>query len=261
MLSMKCCDDSFLKEHGALDKLPYSHFVSVPLALGNASDATKAMQKFQQEVLTIQESSESSLGIERSLFSQPAQLHCTLLMLKLYSNKALQLAVRALRNTDESLKSIAEALREKHGEQFKETRIAGLEYMNDDPENVHVLYGQLHGPGSQVLDQYWRTLIQEYLKKSLTSEEELRRQRMVLPDGSFSPKLHVTLLNTRRRSEDGEDRQAFDARPLLQHWGSHVDSESYLREIWTSKLSTVQLSARGMFDENKYFYSEFTIQL
>eukprot|EP01138_Halocafeteria_seosinensis_P015280 gb/GECG01015596.1/.p1 GENE.gb/GECG01015596.1/~~gb/GECG01015596.1/.p1 ORF type:complete len:402 (+),score=60.18 gb/GECG01015596.1/:1-1206(+) len=236
----------FLKEQGAIDKLPYSHFVSVPLALGNVSDASNAMQKFQQEVLSIQESAEDSFGIESSLFTQPAQLHCTLLMLKIYSNKALQLAVRALRNTNGTLKDIARELRETFGEQYRETNIAGLEYMNDDPQNVHVLYGQLHGHGAQLLDRYWRSLIREYLNNSLTSEEELRRQRMILPDGSFSPKLHVTLLNTRRRGEEGADRQPFDARPLLQHWGSHVDSKKLFTRHLVYSVVNGALVSKGI---------------
>ena len=219
------------------------------------------MAMFKEEVLTLQESLDTSLQIEESLFTQVNQLHCTLLMLKIYSNKCLQLSVKALRNAHHAFTPTREELQQKYGEDYKRVKIAGLEYMNDDPENVHVLYGQLHGPGEELLKALSTCLVNEFLRNNLTSDEELHKQRLTQPDGTLAPKLHITLLNSRRRSGDTKERQSFNAIPLLQRWGSHVDEEYSLKEIWETKFDSVHLSSRGIFDEDQYFYAEFTVSI
>lgn len=115
-------------------------------------------------------------------------------------------------------------------------------------------------------------------------DAELVRQRLLLQDGTLSPKLHVTLLNTKlRRSggpapvvvlakpsrvksaaeaalaegapeeEDSEagggyvDRVPLDARPLLARWG-----EAHIAD---APFSQVHLSARGKFAPGGYYRS------
>lgn len=157
---------------------------------------------------------------------------------------------------------------------------------NDDPAAVHVLYGKLvPSAGTRAIEAFVVTQLLPALKAaSLIDDDELRKQRMLLTDGSIQPKLHVTLINTKLRKnaptidiklasqpkshaeaalaeamasdilddEGGkfskgprDDRVPVDARPIFAKFGD--------RHIATAEIRDIHLSARGKFASNGYY--------
>merc|ERR1712066_173945 len=111
-----------------------------------------------------------------------------------------------------------------------EFSIEGLEIMNDDPADVDVLYGKVRDD-SGILQRIVDDLVEEFVNSGLMRREHDR------------VKLHVTLLNTLFRRDQGDpgdrdtkQRESFDGRSLLERF-----SEARLGQV---ELSEVHLSQR-----------------
>jgi len=81
--------------------------------------------------------------------------------------------------------------------------MGGLEIMNDDPSNTHVVFIDVNRDRARLhLESILFTLQRELGAVGLLDERE--RQRMFLVDNTFAPKFHATVMNTRlRRSTRG----------------------------------------------------------
>lgn len=214
--------------------LPYTHFVNIPLNLGDIPDAARA---FRAAVLSSPWAEECR--VEQDIFFEPGHLHLTLAMLKLYSDerrhKAKLLvdevgaAVRAILSEDISGRGIRVAVK-------------GLEYMNDDPSEVDVLYVQVNELGVEAesggkLARVCKAVVDIYGAAGLLLERDDR-----------PVKLHATLMNTRlRRSANkeaaavsGGTRVSFDAKKIFEE---HKDLD-----FGEWDLEAVHLSKRGEFD-------------
>lgn len=133
-------------------------------------------------------------------------------------------------------------------------RVAGVEYMNDDPSEVHVLYGRVVCEPLQLIAEQ---IVDVFVKHGL-----MRRQHEQV-------KLHVTLINSRFRNNSGdlydEDetttkagtgsgqpanasrRQGFDARQILEQFGSYDFGKQSLTEIHLSRRFTTSCET-GFYD-------------
>jgi hypothetical protein len=160
---------------------------------------------------------------------------------------------------------------------------------------VHVLYAKLDsGAATRAIEAFVVNHLLPALKAvNLIDDDELRKQRMLFPDGSIQPKLHVTLINTKLRrtgpavdvklaasrqkshaeaalaeatggdildDEGGKaskvpsgDRVPVDCRPILTKFGD--------RHIATAEIRDVHLSARGKFASNGYYPAVVILKL
>lgn len=201
--------------HGAVQAMDYTHFFSLPLG-----GAAEAFDRWRRRVLSDAESSATGAIGElcEEVFVSGRQLHVTLLMLKLPDAAAVDVAATLLRDAASDVQAIlAPHLSASRGAGATGSGAAatgvpvavkGLEYMNDDPSAVHVLYGKIAAAGPakpsggdvlRALEEVCKALVQRAIDAGLVDDDELRRQHMLASDGTVSPKLHVTLINSRLR--------------------------------------------------------------
>ncbi|GLC38173.1 hypothetical protein PLESTB_001091700 [Pleodorina starrii] len=232
--------------------LDYNFFISLPLA---SPAAVRQFEAFRRAVLTDPRVAPpgSGSGLEESIFMRPQHLHLTLVMLKLYSDQKRHEAQQLLAR----LRGPVAALL---GEAPLKVHLQGLEYMNDDPAAMHVLYLKVQdmGPGNR-LEALCDLVVDDFAKAGL-----------LLPQDERKVKLHATVINTRyrKRSPQGaggggggaaagpagggggpmgrrEERQPFDGRALLQEHGR--------LDLGIHTLEALHLSKRGVYGEDGYY--------
>ncbi|PNF20325.1 Activating signal cointegrator 1 complex subunit 1 [Cryptotermes secundus] len=186
----------------ARQKQQFTHFLSIPMV---GDSIKKRFMIFKEEVLDI---CKNSHGIDASIFQVPEKLHLTLGTLVIMDTNDREKAARTLAECKESI--ITPLLKNR----ALVVCMAGVEYMNDDPAEVDVLYGKVHvKDGSRMLQEVADGVIDHFCSKGLM---EKRYERV---------KLHVTLMNTLFRSDDAESemsrrkqkhRETFDATNILK---------------------------------------------
>jgi len=223
----------------AIPSLPYTHFLSIPL---NDPQLQKKLHTLYTDITS---RCGSIQGLDKTILVDPAQFHLTILMLKLYTQDALTKASKLLKESSKKLYDMV-------GSRTVVMHLQGLEYMNDDPHAVDVLYVKVHPvDGSQRLADVCKYLVDVFSMANLISPQDR------------DVKLHATLINTRYRQESNIDnnkedankysRQSIDATPILQNFGE-VDLGTY-------RVGGVHLSHRGRFDNNGYWTSIESVAL
>merc|ERR1712166_21214 len=183
------------------DRADFTHFINVPLADGS----TKAqLVAFSQQVAA---TCGDSQGFDPSLCVQPNRLHLTLVMLKLMTEAEVKAAVAALRGCQAS---VNELLMASGG---LTVSLTGLEYMNDDPAQVDVLYIKVGRAGATV-KAICDTIAAAMLAAGVLSQPQMDQQRL------SNIKLHATLMNSKYRANSGAGgRETFDATRILELFG------------------------------------------
>uniref|UniRef100_UPI0035901D80 activating signal cointegrator 1 complex subunit 1 isoform X2 n=1 Tax=Myxine glutinosa TaxID=7769 RepID=UPI0035901D80 len=192
----------------ARKRQPATHFLSLPMA-------TPALQEafcsFQKDVLS---NCSECKGVDSTIFQRPNRLHLTLGVLTLLSPREMEQAIKCLNATAPLIRDIV-------GDDPLSVSICGVEYMNDDPAMVDVLYGKVRTKdGSDRLQQLANELVSHFSSIGF------------LKNDFEQVKLHVTLLNTtfRKKVAQGvgsktskveerhcfKDRESFDARQILK---------------------------------------------
>uniref|UniRef100_A0A8C4QV89 K Homology domain-containing protein n=1 Tax=Eptatretus burgeri TaxID=7764 RepID=A0A8C4QV89_EPTBU len=214
----------------ARKRLPATHFMSVPLA-------TPAFQEafctFQRDVLS---NCSECRGMDSTIFQRPHRLHLTLCVLTLLSPHEVEQAVAHLNATAPLIRDIV-------GDEPLSVSICGVEYMNDDPAMVDILYGKVHTKdGSDRLQQLANGLVSHF------------SNTVFLKKDYEQVKLHLTLLNTtfRKKVVQGadsktskveerrgfKDRESFDACKILKLYAEHPFGEMVLNEVHISERHT-----------------------
>ncbi|GIL50546.1 hypothetical protein Vafri_6716 [Volvox africanus] len=188
---------------------------------------------------------------------RPQHLHLTLLMLKLYSDQKRHEAQQLLARLQGPVATLL-------GAGPVKVHLQGLEYMNDDPGAMHVMYLRVQdmGPGNR-LEALCDLVVEEFARAGL-----------LLPQDERKVKLHATILNTRyrkrpqaseavggsgRRGEGPagaagagsgptsrrEERQPFDGRALLEEHGR--------LDLGIHTIQALHLSQRGAYGEDGYY--------
>jgi len=231
----------------ARQRQPFTHFISIPF---NSEDIQKNFNDFKQSVL---EECSGSRGVDASIFQAAERLHLTVGMLVSLSNGERTLAKETLEKCKEEV-----IIPHLEGVKFPlKARLENLNYMNDDPSEVHVLYGNvaLSGCDLDMLQTLANKIVDYFVLKN------------VMPKKQYDAvKLHVTLMNTRYRSKDDENggemngvsngngaskvggfygrngennnydkRESFDARQILEKFHNYDFGEQLLNEMHISQ--------------------------
>ncbi|XP_072229374.1 activating signal cointegrator 1 complex subunit 1 [Leuresthes tenuis] len=219
-------------------KQPFTHFLSFPL---NDSKIKEGFLRFKDEVL--QQCSQDH-GVEESIFQNPAKLHLTVGTLALLNDTEVRKACEHLQECLSSIRDITE------GKPLV-LEVTGIEYMNDDPAMVDVLYAKVKVKDrSDKLQMIADRLVEHFVSAGLMAREWDR------------VKLHGTVMNTLFRKDSTvedmgggrqttNEREAFDARNILKKFASYCFGDF--------ELNTVQLSQRYSTDCTGYYTSAGSI--
>ncbi|KAM4702553.1 activating signal cointegrator 1 complex subunit 1 [Rhinophrynus dorsalis] len=219
-------------------KQPFTHFLSFSL---NQPEIQEKFLLFKEEVLA---KCSKDRGVESTIFQNPAKLHLTIGTLVLLSEKEVKQACDLLQKCkEEFLYKIA-------GGKPLQLKVEGIEYMNDDPAMVDVLYAKVEmQDGSERLQLLADRLMQRFVSSGLMLKEWDR------------VKLHATVMNTLFRRDPlaeerssvslgkpaQRERESFDARNVLK-----LFDKFYFGEL---DLNTVHLSQRFSADNSGYYSS------
>ncbi|XP_062522115.1 activating signal cointegrator 1 complex subunit 1-like isoform X1 [Corticium candelabrum] len=210
----------------------WTHFLSIPL---NTTSIMKQFEQFKEAVMT---TCAHAQGLDSSIFQNPHKLHLTIGVLKLCSHeeeeKACDLLSECSRTVVKSELCGRPAI----------IQIQGLEYMNDDPSAVDVLYGKVSlADGSDRLQCLVDQLVKHFTDAGLMQQDYTHIMQREYGD----VKMHVTLMNTKLRKEqqrlEAESsrthrrkyRESFDAIQIFQEFGQFQFGEAQLKSIHLSE--------------------------
>ncbi|XP_034563374.1 activating signal cointegrator 1 complex subunit 1 [Notolabrus celidotus] len=222
-------------------KQPFTHFLSFPL---KDPKVQEGFLTFKEEVL---KQCAEDHGVDQSIFQNPAKLHLTIGTLALLNDMEVRKACEHLQECQNFIRDITE------GKPLP-LEVKGIEYMNDDPAMVDVLYAKVNAKDkSDKLQVIADRLVEHFVSAGLMVREWDR------------VKLHGTVMNTLfRKDSTVEDaggtgrqtvgeREAFDARNVLKKFGTY--------HFGDFELNTILLSQRYSTDCTGYYSSAGSITL
>ena len=197
------------------------------------------------------ETLEDVSGLDETIFQTETLLHLTVGTMALLDQRERNLARDILMDCKENI--IQPLLLDK----TLEFSIEGLEIMNDDPAAVDVLYGKIQddsGALQRIVDGLGEMcvplhcnltdclLVEEFVQSGLMRREHDR------------VKLHVTLLNTLFRREQGDlgdtdrkERESFDGRLLLERFSKVGLGQVELTEVHLSQRRAGRRTNAGYY--------------
>eukprot|EP00002_Diphylleia_rotans_P027967 TRINITY_DN5630_c0_g1_i6.p1 TRINITY_DN5630_c0_g1~~TRINITY_DN5630_c0_g1_i6.p1 ORF type:complete len:316 (-),score=66.41 TRINITY_DN5630_c0_g1_i6:16-963(-) len=203
---------------------PVTHFISIPLLGAELQENTR---KLYDEMW---KSCRNVDGFDRSLFLDTEHLHLTITVLKLFSEDDIQRASAVLKTLQGYLSMFM-------GKEPPRILLKGLEYMNDDPSKVDVLYAQVQD-------------LSEGRKLKRICDETIRHfQEANLFVDERDLKIHATILNTAYRARQGSERIPFDARPILEQFGDYYLGSVPIHEMILAKRGDFEIVAKCRFSE------------
>ncbi|XP_076809627.1 activating signal cointegrator 1 complex subunit 1-like [Clavelina lepadiformis] len=206
-------------------KQPFTHFISIPLT----SESVKAgFQDFKNKVL---QDFSKERGIDESIFQKPLKLHLTICTLVLLNESEINHAKEIFQKCQH------EILSEMCNGVPLEISVEGLEYMNDDPGAVDVLYAKVQCLDDSERLQVIAKRIAETFAAAGLSEKQYDRV-----------KLHGTLMNTifrrngkERDNRNRKSRESFNASPILLNLQDFKFGQATFHEVHLSqRLTTAQ---------------------
>ncbi|KAM9326479.1 activating signal cointegrator 1 complex subunit 1 [Gastrophryne carolinensis] len=219
-------------------KQPFTHFLSFAL------NQPKIQERFLQFKEVVLAKCSKDRGVESTIFQNPAKLHLTIGTLVLLNENEVEQACQLLQKCkDEFLDNIAA------GKPMR-VSVSGIEYMNDDPAMVDILYAKVEmKDGSERLQLIVDRLMQRFVSSGLMLKEWDR------------VKLHATVMNTLFRKDPlaeeripvasgrpgQRERESFDGRNILK-----LFEKFYFGEL---DLDIVHLSQRFSSDSSGYYTS------
>lgn len=202
----------------ARGKQPFTHFLSIP---ATSETIQNSLYEFRDDVLR---NCGDSRGIDETIFQNPAKLHLTIGTLVLLSEGERWKAAEILRTSKEELMS------QILNKSPLTVSVDGIEYMNDDPGEVDVLYAKIADPTGKL-----QALSERLVDKFRSAGLMLNQFEKV--------KLHITLMNTlfRRDAEELFDehqstkRESFDAREVLRMFSDYTFGKMEVTEVHMSQ--------------------------
>lgn len=207
----------------ARNQKPFTHLITFPLKF------EQLKHKFKEFIDLVLANCSQDRGVHETIFQLPNKLHLTINICTILSEFEVDSAANLL---EKCKKSFIEDLLE--GKKLK-VQIKGLEYMNDDPAQVDVLY-------AKVSDADFGNVLQNIADGIMTT----------FVDSNFAKKqydrvkLHATVMNSLRRVDQSVDtdfedkiekrkkRESFDCRNILKLFGDFDFGTYVLEEIHLS---------------------------
>ncbi|CAI9267519.1 unnamed protein product [Lactuca saligna] len=174
----------------------------------------------------------SELGIDKSIFIKPKTFHLTVLMLKLWNKERVDAAVKIFEGIEGE---IMDAL---NGQPVS-IKLKGLDCMRGSLAKARVLYAPVEVIGGEDrLLQACKVITEAFTKGGLVLEKDAKQ----------TLKLHATVMNARhrKRTKTTKKYDSFDARGVMEKYGSEEWGEYLIREV--------HLSQRFVFDEDGYYH-------
>lgn len=217
-----------------------THFICLP---ANTPSIQDSFNNFRDTVLKLAAATKSSDfdGVELSVFHKSSTLHFTLVTLVLADEAEVARANDILKSFCDSSEG-----RLLFSSGPLQLTLKGLEYMNDDPSSVHVLYAKVADtPEFQRFQRISDALHALFTKHNLISKTHSQ---------DVSVKLHMTLMNSRLKAEkEGrsvDDRRPFSIVGILREMKNYCFAENYL-------FDCIYLSDRMAFDSSAQFYKSY----
>jgi activating signal cointegrator complex subunit 1 len=212
----------------------FTHFLSIPICQSPSSVNLK--QKYEEFKKNVLEQCSTERGITNELFQQSNKLHLTINTFVLLSKSEIEFIKDTLQ---ECTKTLRKQFMPTDKERFI-VQIKGLEFMNDDPSFVDVLYAKV-----QLIDKINSNRLQNFLDRL---SEELRNTGL-MKQKFERLKLHVTLMNSLLRKDDSgileaqkttrgkvknPERESFDAKKIIRLFGQFDFGQIELTELHLS---------------------------
>lgn len=223
----------------AMETAPITHFLSIPL---NIEPCISRLQVFSEHTTSL--SNEGALeGFTPVMVQSASSLHLTIGVLKLYGQDRIMAAKEFLQTIQKDLQTTFFPL---------SIAVKGIEYMNDDPGAVDVLYAKLaaHDPPVDRLQKLANFLVKRFCDAGFMSPTSFGT------DG-LSVKLHATLINSKHGMRVGKfghaERKTFDARTLLDHCS--------MFDFGVVPVHAIHLSKMKSSTKTKYYEAEHIIKM
>lgn len=216
----------------------FTHFVSFPMNFDNLKNS---FLEFKDDVL---QHRGRIRGLDERIFQKPERLHLTVVTLTLLDEHEREKAAAVLQKFKEDVRVHLDS-------KPLTVSVRGIEYMNDDPSEVDVLYAKVQDCDSEEKLQ----VIADALLQKFEATDLGRKQHDRV-------KLHFTLINTvfRSGSEDmprpvrgTRRRETFDARYLIENYGDY--------DFGTVTLSEIHISVRYSAAKDRYYSSSSVLKL
>lgn len=214
----------------ARHRTDFTHLITFPLIFDSLKDR---FIQFQKEVLS---KCGDDRGVDESIFQYPNKIHLTICTAILLNDTEIEHA-----------SMIMEDYKRTHiisltGSKPLKINIKGLEYMNDDPSQVDVLYAKVN----QINEENSIQIIADDLMRKFCEAGLTKKQY-------DSVKLHATVMNTLKRQDyncnynqtEKAQRESFNAINILKNF------ESYDFGIYN--LNEIHLSLRYSSAPNGYY--------
>lgn len=207
-----------------------THFLSVAFT---TDEIKNNFIKFRTQVLNDSE----VFGLNESFFQKPEKLHLTIAMLVLLDNQDRVIAAEHLQDCKEM---IIDRILQKGS---LKVQMTGLDYMNDDPSSVDVLYAKIISEDLQIIANE----IAEYF----ASRGFIQRNDNV--------KLHVTLINSLFGDSD-EAVETFEKQDRKLNQRKTFDASKILKKFkdfhfGTLSINEIHLSQRYSKSSNGFYES------
>ncbi|KAH7433762.1 hypothetical protein KP509_07G084900 [Ceratopteris richardii] len=172
--------------------------------------------------------------LDKSILIEPATLHLTVLMLKLWSKERVAAATEVLQGLNPK---VHEALKHRP----VAVRLKGLECMKGSPAKAHVLYAKVENSDEATRLLHACNVIKNaFVEAGLVLEKDKKQEL----------KMHVTLVNTRHQDRGQgaviRRRLAFDARHIISRYASEEWGEYTITEA--------HLSQRNIYSDDGYYH-------
>ena len=213
-----------------------THFLSIPICQSSSSLSKGVCEKYELFQKSVLEQCADERGVNAELFQQANKLHLTISTYVLLSKSEIDFIKETL---DECITDLLKQFMPTNQERFL-VHLKGLEFMNDDPSFVDVLYAKValvHEKQKNRLQMFLDRLNEELLKTGLTKQKFDKL------------KLHVTVMNSLLRRDDtgileaqktargrvkNSERESFDATKILRLFGQYDFGQVELDEIHLS---------------------------
>jgi len=223
---------------------PAVHFLSVQLI---TDEIRQKFHEFKKEVLQMK----GQRGVEESIFQYAERLHLTICLIIFLNKNELDESMTQIQNMTNDLKT------KYFGDDKIRLHLHGIEYMNDDPGEVDVLYAKVKLTNDKQQQSNLQDFIDE-LVQALISEGYVKKQYDHI-------KLHATIMNTLFRPDANtqqttagydrfrKKRETFDARQILKRFTDFDFGELTLQQF--------DVSIRSKFDKNGNYVNDGVLTL